>query len=124
MHNVVISEAILMVRDLTRKQQEMLDYIIDFIKIKRRSPSYSEVAKGLGLKTRQNVHRVIKYLYEKGYLGRDENNNIIVLKDLLFDIDWLAQKMRALKEMEKEGLITKEQYAKLEKEVIEKFRDM
>lgn len=120
----IILFAQLMVRDLTKKQQEVLDYLIQFMKIKRRTPSYTEIADGVGLSSKQNVYQIMNYLAEKGYVSKDEGGVIAIHKDLSSDTQWLADRIRIFKGMLKEGVITKTEYKRFEKEIIDKFRKM
>lgn len=111
-----------MVKDLTRKQQEVLDYLINFKKINKRTPTYTEIADGVGLTGKQNVYQILNYLEDKGYIEKGERGNINILKDFSFETDWLADRIRTFKDMLKEGLITEEEYHRFEKEIIEKYR--
>lgn len=109
-----------MVRDLTKKQQEVLNFIVSFKRINGRTPTYSEVTKGTTLKYRQNVFQIMNYLEDKGYIKRD-NGTISILKDLGHDAEWLASKVRTFKEMLNEGIISEEEYKRYEEDIRKKF---
>ncbi len=58
---------------LTRKQNELLTYLISEIEKNGVSPSYEEICKELNLKSKSGIHRIIKSLEERGYIKRLEN---------------------------------------------------
>jgi repressor LexA len=53
---------------MTEKQKLVYDFIQTFIKIRGFSPSYSEIAQGLGMRSKSNIHRHIHTLKERGLL--------------------------------------------------------
>lgn len=53
---------------MTEKQKLVYDFIQTFIKMKGFSPSYSEIAQGLGMRSKSNIHRHIHTLKERGLL--------------------------------------------------------
>jgi repressor LexA len=53
---------------MTEKQKLVYDFIQAFIKMKGFSPSYSEIAQGLGMRSKSNIHRHIHSLKERGLL--------------------------------------------------------
>jgi repressor LexA len=53
---------------MTEKQKLVYDFIQAFIKLKGFAPSYSEIAQGLGMRSKSNIHRHIHTLREKGLL--------------------------------------------------------
>lgn len=55
---------------LTRKQSELLAYITDRLLIDNVSPSFGEMAKAVGLKSKSGVHRLINALEERGFIRR------------------------------------------------------
>lgn len=55
--------------DLTKKQREILNFIIEFIRDNDYSPSYQEIADHFGLSSRATVHQHIQTLVQKGYLN-------------------------------------------------------
>lgn len=60
---------------LTRRQKEVLDFILRFLEENGYSPSYEEVAGGLGLASLATVHKHILALEAKGYLRRGFNQS-------------------------------------------------
>jgi len=46
----------------------VLDFIQTFIKMKGFAPSYNEVAKGLGMRSKSNIHRIVHVLRARGLL--------------------------------------------------------
>src|SRR5271163_597425 len=60
---------------VTRRQKEVLDFLTDFVKKNEYSPSYDEIARGLGLKSLATVHKHITNLANKGLLQRSHNRS-------------------------------------------------
>jgi repressor LexA len=60
---------------ITRRQKEMLDFLNDFLARNGYSPSYEEIARGLGLKSLATVHKHVANLEKKGMLGRVHNRS-------------------------------------------------
>src|SRR5271170_4104398 len=60
---------------VTRRQKEVLDFLTDFVKRNEYSPSYDEIARGLGLKSLATVHKHITNLANKGMLQRSHNRS-------------------------------------------------
>ncbi len=60
---------------LTPRQKQLLDFIADFIDEHGYSPSYEEIARGLGLASLATVHKHIQALEQKGYLARAFNRS-------------------------------------------------
>lgn len=60
---------------LTRRQKEVLDLIARFVDDKGYSPSYEEIAAGLGLASLATVHKHISALEAKNYLKRGFNQS-------------------------------------------------
>ncbi len=59
---------------LTRKQRELLDFIIAYQKREDGiSPTLQEMVTGVGLKTRSGVHRLLVQLEERGFIRRLKN---------------------------------------------------
>jgi len=50
---------------------EVLQYIEDFIVVKGFSPSYGDIATGLNLKSKANIHRIVHRLKDMGFLKLD-----------------------------------------------------
>jgi repressor LexA len=60
---------------LTRRQKEVMDFLADFIDRNGYSPSYEEIASGLGLASLATVHKHIQALETKQYLRRSYNHS-------------------------------------------------
>jgi repressor LexA len=58
---------------ITKKQSEVLNFIVGFAEDNGYSPSYQEIANGLGLQSVATIHQHIKALASKGYLKSDFN---------------------------------------------------
>lgn len=55
---------------MTDQWERVLRFIRAYIKLHGVSPSYAVMAEGLGLKSRANMHRIVKRLEEEGHLQR------------------------------------------------------
>jgi repressor LexA len=53
---------------MTERQKIVLDFISMYIKMKGFPPSYQEIAQGLNLRSKSNIHRIIHSLQKKGLL--------------------------------------------------------
>jgi repressor LexA len=60
---------------LTRRQKEVLDFIAGFIRENGYSPSFEEIAGGVGLASIATVHKHLTALDTKGYLRRSFNQS-------------------------------------------------
>lgn len=60
---------------LTRRQKEVMDFLSAFIDRNGYSPSYEEIASGLGLASLATVHKHIQALEAKQYLRRSYNHS-------------------------------------------------
>lgn len=60
---------------LTRRQKEVMDFLTGFIEKHGYSPSYEEIAAGLGLASLATVHKHIQGLEAKQYLRRSYNHS-------------------------------------------------
>jgi repressor LexA len=60
---------------LTRRQKEVLDFLVHFIEKNGYSPSYDEIAQGLGLASLATVHKHILSLEAKQYIRRSFNQS-------------------------------------------------
>ena len=56
---------------MTERQMEVLRYIEDFIRVKGFSPSYVDIANGLKLRSKSNIHRLVHSLKDQGFLKLD-----------------------------------------------------
>jgi hypothetical protein len=55
---------------MTERQRLVFDFIKAYIKIHGMAPSYEVIAKGLNMKSRANMHRIVQKLKEDGYLEK------------------------------------------------------
>ena len=53
---------------MTKHRQLVLEFIRAYIRLHGVPPSYEVIAKGLGLKSKSNVHRIVHRLMEDGHL--------------------------------------------------------
>jgi len=53
---------------MTPKQKLVLDFIKTYIEIKGFAPSYANIAVGIGLKSKSNIHRLVHELRKQGHL--------------------------------------------------------
>lgn len=53
---------------MTGRQRAVLEFIQAYIKMKGFAPSMQDIATGMGLKSRSNIHRIIHTLEESGLL--------------------------------------------------------
>jgi len=60
---------------LTKRQKDVLDFIIEFVDDNGYSPSFDEIAHGLELASLATVHKHISALAEKKYLQRGANQS-------------------------------------------------
>ena len=60
---------------LTKRQKQVLEFIAGFVEKNGYSPSYEELASGLGLASLATVHKHILALDNKGYLKRGFNQS-------------------------------------------------
>lgn len=60
---------------LTRRQRQVMDFIAGFLQGNGYSPSFQEIAQGLGLSSIATVHKHISTLERKGYLRRGYNQS-------------------------------------------------
>lgn len=60
---------------LTKKQKEVLAFIEDFVQDNGYTPSYREIAKGLGLSSPSTVHKHVQALCEKGVVNTGEDGS-------------------------------------------------
>jgi repressor LexA len=58
---------------LTQKQRDLLLFINDYTRKTGLSPSFEEMKKGLDLKSKSGIHRLINALVERGFLERLPN---------------------------------------------------
>ncbi|HJW34083.1 MAG TPA: transcriptional repressor LexA [Holophagaceae bacterium] len=68
--------------DLTKRQKAVIAFIADFLEAEGRSPTLTEVAKGVGSSAVSTIHKHVQHLIEKGLLERShgKGNNLVVAK--------------------------------------------
>lgn len=68
--------------DLTKRQQAVLQFISEFTEAERRSPTLTEVARGVGSSAVSTIHKHVQHLMDKGYLGRShgKGNNLVLTR--------------------------------------------
>ena len=60
---------------VTRRQKEILDFLANFVTRNGYSPSFEEIARGMGLKSLATVHKHVSNLERKGLLDRVHNRS-------------------------------------------------
>ncbi|MGA7463021.1 MAG: transcriptional repressor LexA [Candidatus Korobacteraceae bacterium] len=60
---------------LTRRQKDLYDFLLRFVDQHGYSPSFEEIAEGMGLSSLATVHKHITNLEQKGLLKRDYNRS-------------------------------------------------
>ena len=60
---------------LTQRQRRVMDFIANFLRERGYSPSFQEIADGMGLNSIATVHKHIATLERKGYLKRGHNQS-------------------------------------------------
>ena len=53
---------------MTKRRQLVLDFIRAYIRLHGVPPSYEVIAKGIGLKSKSNIHRIVHRLKADGHL--------------------------------------------------------
>ncbi len=53
---------------MTERQRLVLEFIQTYIKMKGFAPSMQDIATGLGMKSRSNIHRIVHSLEKQGLL--------------------------------------------------------
>ena len=82
---------------VTRRQKEILDFLETFVTRNGYSPSFEEIARGMGLKSLATVHKHITNLERKGMLDRVHNRSrsIDVLPPVLGPAAAIASRLPA-----------------------------
>ena len=55
-------------REVTEKQEMVLEFIRTYIKVKGFAPSMQDIASGFNMRSRSNIHRIIHALQRDGYI--------------------------------------------------------
>ena len=53
---------------MSKRRQLVLDFIRAYIRLHGVSPSYEVIAKGIGLKSKSNIHRIVHRLRADGHI--------------------------------------------------------
>lgn len=61
--------------ELTKKEQDILDYIRDTISAEGYSPSVRDIRSALGIKSTSTVHQYLHRLEEKGYIIKEQGKS-------------------------------------------------
>jgi SOS regulatory protein LexA len=66
--------------DLTKRQQAVLQFIVSFSEAEGRSPTLTEVARGVGSSAVSTIHKHVQHLMDKGFLERShgKGNNLVL----------------------------------------------
>ena len=62
-------------KELTKRQRQILDYISDYICDQGYPPTIREIGQEMGIKSTNGVSEHLETLYRKGYLVRDESRS-------------------------------------------------
>lgn len=57
------------VNGITHRQQLVLEFIKTYLQMKGHAPSMQDIATGLGMKSRSNIHRIVHSLRAQGLLS-------------------------------------------------------
>jgi repressor LexA len=70
--------------DLTKRQKAVLQFIATFNDEEGRSPTLTEIAKGVGSSAVSTIHKHVQHLIDKGFLERShgKGNNLVVARGL------------------------------------------
>jgi len=60
---------------LTRRQKQVLDFLVEFINQQGYSPSFNEIGAGLRVSSLATVHKHLQSLEEKGFIRRGRNRS-------------------------------------------------
>jgi SOS regulatory protein LexA len=84
--------------DLTKRQKAVLQFIASFNEEEGRSPTLTEIAKGVGSSAVSTIHKHVQHLIDKGFLERShgKGNNLVVARGL--DLPKDKEKPRAEEE--------------------------
>lgn len=119
--------AVHMAEDLTKRQYEILSYLVDFKTINKRMPTLREVAEHFTtLWNRekplhhQGINDIYNKLIAKGYMTK-ENGKPVIQKGLNYDISKFSSKIRELKSLVDEGALTLEEYNNAKQRLIDRL---
>ena len=66
---------------LTDREQDTLNFIVQYYIRERRAPLLAEIAQGLGIQSKGVIHRYLSSLEDKGYIERNSRSRGIELVD-------------------------------------------
>jgi SOS-response transcriptional repressor LexA len=73
------------VKQMTKRQLEIYNFIKNFIKVNGVSPSYNEIVTGCGIKSKSHAYTIVDALIQKDYLKKIGNissaRRIIIHRD-------------------------------------------
>ena len=55
-------------RSMTKRRQLVLDFIRAYVRLHGVPPSYEVIARGIGLKSKSNIHRIVHRLKTDGHI--------------------------------------------------------
>lgn len=108
--------------ELTKKQREVLSFIIEYESINEETPQPVQIAKRFNL-TRQAVNAYLLTLEKKKWISRELSGNILIKRDLTYLEKWLASRLTSIKRMRDEKIISDEEYEKLRESVIDNYKE-
>ncbi len=60
---------------MTKRQKQVFDFILKFWEEHGYSPSYEDIAKGVGIASKSNIHRLVYSLVNRGFLKNQPNKS-------------------------------------------------
>lgn len=70
---------------LTERQNQLLAYIAGYYDMHAMAPTYAEMMRAMGLKSRSNIHNLLKRLEERGHITRQANRERAIVPTQLED---------------------------------------
>ena len=112
----------------TKKQQELLQYIDDFIKEQGYGPSYREVMRALGYKSVSTVAIHVDQLIAKGYLEKIDNSarslSVVTLRPVTVQSDKDKSTDQIIKAIEKRMYVLQDEGKSEPAETLQKAIDI
>lgn len=72
---------VIMSKNLTKKQKDVLDFIMEFMRDNSYPPSVREICLGIGVKSTSTVHGYLQRLEKNGYIKRDSTKTRSIVID-------------------------------------------
>ncbi|MCB0383109.1 MAG: MarR family transcriptional regulator [Psychroserpens sp.] len=115
-------EAQKILETLTKRQKEVLEFLVNHERIKGYMPTMREVAEEFGV-THQAIDKIYKKLEKKEYISTKDNESrgVIVLKGIDNNVLQMAKEIESAYQLMKNGRITKEDYERIQKKVISSY---